>query len=153
MKKNTVAIFVLRGDEILLGWVKRGFGQGRYDGFGGKIEPEETAIQAARRELQEESGVIARGLEEVATTFFDYQTVPDQIYNTVFVCRDFLGEPVETNEMQPRWFKLNALPYDLMWADEKIWLPLALAGKKFDAAFHYKDFSEILEYKITPRNG
>jgi len=32
---------------------KRGFGAGRYNGFGGKVEPGETILQGAQRELQE----------------------------------------------------------------------------------------------------
>lgn len=43
-----------RGRQYLLGLKKRGFGEGKYNGFGGKVEQGETIRQAAIRELQEE---------------------------------------------------------------------------------------------------
>ena len=35
--------------EFLLGMKKRGFGVGRWNGFGGKVEPGETVVQGALR--------------------------------------------------------------------------------------------------------
>jgi len=43
--------------EILLGLKKRGFGVGKWNGFGGKVDPHETVFQGALRELKEESGI------------------------------------------------------------------------------------------------
>jgi 8-oxo-dGTP pyrophosphatase MutT (NUDIX family) len=43
--------------EILLGMKKRGFGMNKWNGFGGKVEVNETIPQAAARELQEECGL------------------------------------------------------------------------------------------------
>ena len=42
----------VRGDpptEVLLGLKKAGFGAGKVTGFGGKVEPGETIVAAARR--------------------------------------------------------------------------------------------------------
>lgn len=38
-----------RTREILLGMKKRGFGMGKWNGFGGKIEGDETTEEGARR--------------------------------------------------------------------------------------------------------
>jgi 8-oxo-dGTP diphosphatase/2-hydroxy-dATP diphosphatase len=43
--------------RILLGMKKRGFGMGKWNGFGGKVEPAETVEDAALRELEEEAGL------------------------------------------------------------------------------------------------
>lgn len=44
--------------EVLLGEKKRGFGMGKWNGFGGKVEPSDTTIAAAAaREIQEEANV------------------------------------------------------------------------------------------------
>lgn len=41
-----------RNGKVLLGLKKKGFGQGYYNGFGGKVEPGETIVQAAEREVR-----------------------------------------------------------------------------------------------------
>jgi len=41
--------FVRRPGEILLGYKKRGFGVGKWNGFGGKVEIGETIHDAAKR--------------------------------------------------------------------------------------------------------
>ena len=51
---------------ILLGMKKRGFGTGKWNGFGGKVEAGESNEQAALRELKEESSIIAKVCGEIA---------------------------------------------------------------------------------------
>ncbi|CAN0403706.1 unnamed protein product, partial [Ectocarpus sp. 8 AP-2014] len=46
-------------NEILLGMKKRGFGEGKWNGFGGKVESGESVEEAAKRELMEEAGLTA----------------------------------------------------------------------------------------------
>lgn len=41
--------FIRNGNNILLGMKKRGFGAGRWNGFGGKVDADETILQAAKR--------------------------------------------------------------------------------------------------------
>jgi 8-oxo-dGTP diphosphatase/2-hydroxy-dATP diphosphatase len=41
--------FVLDAGKILLGMKKRGFGVGRWNGFGGKVDPGESIEGAAKR--------------------------------------------------------------------------------------------------------
>lgn len=62
---------------------------GLIGGFGGKIEPGETARQAAKRELEEETTLrIAPGrLKELgeATVSSDYRLKPTEVYVTAFL--------------------------------------------------------------------
>lgn len=48
-KKVLTLIFVLKPGQVLLGYKKRGFAEGRWNGFGGKVEPGETIVQGAKR--------------------------------------------------------------------------------------------------------
>ena len=41
--------FVTQKDKVLLGLKKKGFGMGRWNGFGGKVEKGETIEEAAKR--------------------------------------------------------------------------------------------------------
>lgn len=151
MNKITALVFVRKGDQVLLGMKKRGFGEGRWNGFGGKLQPGESAIEAAKRELEEESGLIGETFEECAHLFFDFEATPDTIECTVFFCDKFSGEPIETDEMRPQWYPIDSLPFGTMWSDDRYWVPQVFSGEKLDATFHFKDFVKIRDYSITFR--
>jgi len=61
------SILLFRGDEVLL--VRRGSGAmaGRWSAPGGHLDPGETAIVAAARELLEETGLTARAIIPLTT--------------------------------------------------------------------------------------
>ncbi len=48
-KKITTLVMVTNESNILLGLKKRGFGSGKLNGFGGKVEPNESIEEAAKR--------------------------------------------------------------------------------------------------------
>lgn len=52
-RKILTLLLIHQANRVLLGMKKRGFGQGRYNGFGGKVEKGETIIEAAIRETIE----------------------------------------------------------------------------------------------------
>lgn len=49
MKKLLTLVMVTRPNQVLLGMKKRGFGEGKWNGFGGKVEKGETIFEAAQR--------------------------------------------------------------------------------------------------------
>jgi 8-oxo-dGTP diphosphatase len=63
----------------------------------------------------------------------------------LFVCRDWEGEPVEGEEMAPKWFKINDLPLDSMWDTDKSWLPLVLDGKRINGTYYFNDDAKTVE--------
>jgi ADP-ribose pyrophosphatase YjhB (NUDIX family) len=142
-------VFLLKEDSILLAMKKRGFGQGHWNGAGGKPEAGEDIIDTARRECFEEIGVKPGQLDKVAVINFYSQGKPgDNQQAHVYFCKDWGGEPRETEEMRPQWFKLDAIPYEMMWADDKDWLPLVLGGKKIEADFYFGDNNQVIKRKI-----
>ena len=58
--------------RLLLGEKKRGFGAGYFNGFGGKVEPGESILAAAHRELQEEAGIEALDLSRRGVLYFTF---------------------------------------------------------------------------------
>ena len=51
------------------------------------------------------------------------------------------------DEAIPIWTPLDRIPYDEMWRDDGLWLPLALAGKRFDGRFVF-DGDAMLWHEI-----
>lgn len=155
--QDATLCFVVDGyppQRVLLGMKKRGFGEGKYNGFGGKIENGEAIAAAAIREMEEESGIRVNNadLQPMArlTFSFPYKTEWDQVVH-VFVASEWQGNPSESEEMRPEWFSVNALPFKQMWADDEHWLPLVLGGKRIDGKFTFKADNETIESVIiTP---
>ena len=67
----------------------------------------------------------------------------------LFSASQFSGEPRETEEMRPRWFLENEIPYDKMWPEDKFWYPYLFAGKNFNVHARYKDNETLLENRIV----
>ena len=128
--------FIVQDGRVLLIHKKRGLGAGKINGPGGKLEPGESALEAAIRETEEEIGVTPRELEERGVLHFQFLD-GYSLHCTVFVARSFTGEPIETDEATPFWAPIDAVPYDKMWADDQHWLPLVLAGNSFHGWFEF----------------
>jgi 8-oxo-dGTP diphosphatase len=117
--------------EVLLGLKKAGFGAGKLDGIGGKIEPGETAAQAAAREVAEEIRVHVEGSHLVPAGDIHFLFPANHaMEHHVFLFRttEWKGEPIETDEIRPEWFPLDAIPWERMWADAVHWLLRVLEG-------------------------
>jgi 8-oxo-dGTP diphosphatase/2-hydroxy-dATP diphosphatase len=127
-RKLLTLVLPRREGEVLLGMKKRGFGCGRWNGFGGKVEAGETVEQAAVREVREECGleVLVEDLRPAGTIHFEFVGEPVQLEVHVFQTAEFQGTVVETEEMAPRWWPELELPFHLMWPDDEYWFPLLL---------------------------
>ncbi len=122
---------VCKEGKILLGMKKRGFGVGRWNGFGGKVEAGEEIEVAAMRELKEESGLNATNSKKIGILEFSFIEDPKELEVHIFKVSDYTGEPYESEEMNPEWFAFEKIPYEQMWSGDKDWFPLVLAEKNF----------------------
>lgn len=123
-------LFVVRDGEILLIRKKRGIGAGKINGPGGKLDPDETPLACAVRETREEVGVTPTGVRQLGELRFQF-TDGLSILGHVFAASGCEGEARETPEAVPLWTRLDAIPYDEMWADDRFWLPWLLEGRSF----------------------
>jgi 8-oxo-dGTP diphosphatase len=127
-------LFVVRGGEILMIRKKRGLGAGKINGPGGRVEPGESLLECALRETREEIGVCPVGARHLGQLRFQFVDGYGLVAH-VFRADDFTGDLVETDEAIPLWFRTDALPFDEMWADDRLWLPLLLEERSFSARF------------------
>ncbi|KAL1456001.1 hypothetical protein WDU94_000759 [Cyamophila willieti] len=148
-RKVLTLVIIRKGSDILLGMKKRGFGAGKWNGFGGKVEPGETILEGAKRELQEECHLTSDSLKEVGLLEFEFKNDPVLLETHVFTSNQFQGEPKETEEMNPQWFSMDNIPYQQMWLDDKYWLPLLIQGEQFKGYFLFEGHERILNYDLT----
>lgn len=117
---------------------KRGFGNGKITGIGGRQEAGETVLETAIREMQEETGVTPLEAKEVARLEFLFPYQPTWSMRVhVFTATRWRGDPTESDEVAPQWFPVEALPFEQMWDDGRYWLPDVLAGRRLTALFVY----------------
>lgn len=148
MKKILTLCIIHDHSRVLLGLKKRGFGQGLWNGFGGKVEPGETIEQAALRELAEEAKVQITEIKKHGIIEFEFINEPEILEVHIFKGLGLVGEPTETEEMKPQWFNVEQIPFDQMWPDDAYWLPLFLEDKIFKGKFLFKDPNTILETNL-----
>jgi 8-oxo-dGTP diphosphatase len=146
--KTCTLLFLVRDGEILLAMKKRGFGADRWNGVGGKIDDGEAVEHALVRECQEEIGVTPTAYEKVAVHDFVFPDGMTDMRVHAYICDEWKGEPIETEEMAPQWFKFSEVPYDDMWQDERFWLPDVLAGKRLHGRFTFDDKENLLDSRM-----
>lgn len=129
-------MFILRNDEVLLIRKKRGLGAGKINGPGGRIEGDETPEECAIRETNEELLINPINTRFGGELFFHAEDMP-RIHVHIYVATDFEGTPSETDEAIPIWFKLDKLPFDEMWDDDRIWLGHVLQGGTVEGYFTF----------------
>lgn len=103
-KLETTLCLLKRNNEILLAMKKRGFGEGKYNGVGGKIEFDETPEDAMIRETQEEINVTPIKYEKVGLIEFDeyYKGNKQNLVFHLYMVYDWTGEISESEEMRPK---------------------------------------------------
>jgi len=153
--KNATLLFLIKKIpggvvDICLAMKKRGFGKGRYNGVGGKVEEGESILDAVKREAQEEIEVVVGEVTKCAELNFTFPHEPsfDQLVH-VYTTESWEGEPRETDEMSPSWLSTSYIPYEQMWPDDIFWLPLVLEGKKIRGRFVFGEGDVVKEHEVT----
>ncbi len=147
-KKLLTLCLPVRDGEVLLGMKKRGFGMGRWNGFGGKVEASEIIEEAAKRETFEEAEIAVEAMEPAGILEFEFEGDPVILEVHIFRVTKFSGTPAETEEMKPEWYPNDAVPFKRMWPDDIHWFPLFFAGKTFRGKFLFGKGDIILEQHL-----
>lgn len=145
-KVPATLVFVIRDGKILLIDKKTGFGKGKVNGPGGKLESGETPEACAARECFEELGITVSNLQYCGQhrfQFVDGLSIHVWVYKTT----EYEGIPTESIEARPLWVPVDEIPYDQMWEDDGIWLPMLLRDELFHGRWIF-DGDKMLEYEL-----
>ena len=143
--------------QILLGRKKKGFGVGKIMGLGGHVDPGESEVECALREVREEAGIVIVPDSATWRAEFDFvfpaQPEWDAIV-TVFFGERWSGRVRGSDEITPKWFDVDSLPFDEMWDDESHWLPRVLAGELLIGTITYDDSGTLVSRaELEPVEG
>lgn len=147
-KDPATLVFVIQDGKILLIDKKTGFGKGKVNGPGGKIEPGESPEACAVRECQEELHITVHDLKYCGQHRFQFVDGYSLLV-WVYSCVAFDGVPTETVEAKPLWVALDNIPYERMWEDDVLWLPMVLRGEQFQGRWLF-DGDTMLDYELLP---
>ena len=143
------AIIVNRdANQALLVLHKVGRWKGFYTGLLDEAAPGEAPAEAAARIAQSQVGVFLEALSHRATFVFSSEAW-GRAREFEFLAEAHSGEAVESDALRPEWFDLEAIPYDRMPADDAIWYPPFLAGKKMRGRFDFApDGQTLLDHHV-----
>ena len=143
-------VFVFEKDKVLLINKKTGLGKGKVNGPGGKVEKGETPESCAVRECQEELSITVSDLQYCGQhkfQFVDGYSIHVWVYKT----ERYEGVPTESIEAKPLWVDVDKIPYEQMWEDDEIWIPMMLRNERFLGRWIF-DGDKMLDHELVTDN-
>lgn len=116
---------------------------GKYNGLGGKLEPDEDVLAGMRREIAEEAGIACTALQLRGTISWPgFGKQGEDWLGFVFLVTAFDGTPPASNaEGTLEWVALEAMDALPMWEGDREFLPLVFDGdpRPFHGVMPYRD--------------
>ena len=116
---------------------------GKYNGLGGKVEPDEDVVAGMRREIMEEAGITCEAMTLRGTISWPgFGKHGEDWLGFVFLITAFDGQPHPENAEGPlQWVPLAALHELPMWEGDRYFLPLVFDDdpRPFHGVMPYRD--------------
>lgn len=116
---------------------------GKYNGLGGKIEPDEDVMAGMRREIFEEAGIQCNSMRLRGTISWPgFGRNGEDWLGFVFLVEGFSGRPLEQNvEGTLEWIALDGLDSLPLWEGDRNFLPLVFDAdpRPFHGVMPYRD--------------
>ncbi len=120
---------------------------GKYNGLGGKVEPDEDVVSGAIREVYEESGLTVTAIALRGTVSWPgFGPGGQDWFGFVFRVDAFTGTPHDGgDEGTLEWTPVEALHLLPMWESDHEWLPMVLDDdpRTFHGVMPYQNGSMV----------
>lgn len=145
---TTICYILNDKDEVLLIMKKRGVGEGRWNGPGGKVDKDESIEDSVIREVKEETGLDISNLQNKGIIEFVAPEKPEiESRCHIFLTRDYQGNLIETEECFSRWHDVSKLPFDKMWEDDILWVDKVLKGEEVKYRFYLDKDEKLVRHE------
>ncbi len=116
---------------------------GKYNGLGGKLEPDEDIIAGIRREIREEAGLECEEIELCGTISWPgFGLHGEDWFGFIFKVTRFSGVPLTENpEGTLSWVPIDQILDLPMWEGDRYFLPLVFSNspRQFHGVMPYRD--------------
>ena len=116
---------------------------GKYNGLGGKLDPQEDVIAGLRREIREEAGLECDEIQLRGTISWPgFGKGGEHWFGFVFRVDEFGGQPYSQNEEGDlSWVQVEKVLDLPLWEGDRFFLPLVFSAepKQFHGVMPYRD--------------
>ena len=116
---------------------------GKYNGLGGKLQPDEDVVACMRREIREEAGIECESLRLAGTISWPgFGAGGEDWFGFIFRIDRFTGTPFTENaEGTLEWVEVGRVLELPLWEGDRHFLPLVFAGgeRQFHGVMPYRD--------------
>lgn len=120
---------------------------GKYNGLGGKMEPDEDIVACMRREIREEAAIECERLSLRGTISWPgFGKNGEDWLGFIFLIEDFSGTPLERNaEGELEWIAIASIMALPLWDGDRYFLPLVFDddSRAFHGVMPYRDGKAI----------
>lgn len=99
---------------------------GKYNGLGGKVEPDEDVVAGLRREIREEAGIACEAVRLAGTISWPgFGKHGEDWFGFVFRVERFTGTPIAASPEGPlEWVEVDRVLDLPLWEGDRYFLPL-----------------------------
>lgn len=123
--------------------------EGKYNGVWGKLEAWETPQECVIREIEEETGLIAKNPDfKGMITFPQLWKKQEDWVVYIFVVTEFSGELSECSEGNLKWIDNEKLLDLHLWEGDRIFIPWLSEDRFFSGKFEYGADEKLKNWSV-----
>lgn len=150
---ETTLCYIFEQEKVLMLYRNKkenDFHEGKWNGLGGKIEKDESALDGIQREVFEESGLIIKSPKLLGVCYFpSFDTDEELMY--LYQATEYEGTLIDCDEGDLFWINQTKLLDLNVWDSDRVFLPYVLENRLFIGTFQFEG-KELVSHEIQETN-